>query len=74
MPPLFSRGSRFSSSTSEENHWLVVRKLEGQFAEVHEVKDTLSRERETRVRAATEMQGHACMHAGRMKWPATQHG
>jgi hypothetical protein len=41
-PPLFQRGSRFTSER-DEDRWIVVRKLgEGQFAEVYEVKDSLS--------------------------------
>lgn len=51
MPPLFQRGSRFSSSAGDDGRWQVVRKLgEGQFAEVYEVRDTNARDKDARVR------------------------
>ncbi len=49
-PALFQKGSRLGSS-EDEQRWVVARKLgEGQFAEVYEVKDAQSRDRDVRVR------------------------
>ena len=48
MAPMFQKGSRLGGP--EDDRWIVTRKLgEGQFAEVYEVKDALSRDRDIRV-------------------------
>lgn len=61
MPPLFQRGSRFSSSAGDDGRWQVVRKLgEGQFAEVYEVRDATARDKDARVRWL----GGACLARG----------
>jgi serine/threonine protein kinase len=58
--PLFQRGSRFGSPPHQDR-WLVTRKLgEGQFAEVYEVRDTSSNNKELKV-AGHQIMSDQCL-------------
>ena len=44
--PLYQKGSKLGTGP-DQNRWLVTRKLgEGQFAEVYEVRDTFSKDKD----------------------------